>query len=382
MPAKTSARILIVDDEAALMKSLCENLRAKGYKTVGRLSGEAGLATLRTTQFDLLLTDLMMPGMNGVALLQAAQQSDAQLVSVVMTGAGSTAGAVEAMKAGALDYISKPFELSVILAVLARSLAVRRLRVENVELAHRVAKRTTELEAANQALRTSEEQLRTLADWAVQAQEDERAGLALTLHDNITQLLCAIQIRTQTLLDKLPPNGPATKREATKLRDLVGIAAEEVETISRQLRPGVLEMLGLAAVLRDTGAAFAERTGVGIQLDGVLFTERLPATIELALYRIYQIALNNVELHAHARNVSLRLEVVGDFIQLSIKDDGIGFESGTPISGRLSSGLGLLRMRERATSVGGSLKIESACNAGTEIEVRIPNATIRKSEES
>jgi signal transduction histidine kinase len=261
-------------------------------------------------------------------------------------------------------------------------LAVRRLRVENVELAHRVAKRTTELEAANQALRTSEEQLRTLADWAVQAQEDERAGLALTLHDNITQLLCAIQIRTQTLLDKLPPNGPATKREATKLRDLVGIAAEEVETISRQLRPGVLEMLGLAAVLRDTGAAFAERTGVGIQLDGVLFTERLPAAIELALYRIYQIALNNVELHAHARNVSLRLEAVGDFIQLSIKDDGIGFESGAPISGRLSSGLGLLRMRERATSVGGSLKIESACNAGTEIEVRIPNATIRKSEES
>ena len=382
MPAKTSARILIVDDEAALMKSLCETLRAKGYETVGRLSGEAGLATLRTTQFDLLLTDLMMPGMNGIALLQAAQQSDAQLVSVVMTGAGSTASAVEAMKAGALDYISKPFELSVILAVLARSLAVRRLRVENVELAHRVAKRTTELEAANQALRTSEAQLRTLADWAVQAQEDERAGLALTLHDNITQLLCAIQIRTQTLLDKLPPNGPATKREATKLRDLVGIAAEEVETISRQLRPGVLEMLGLAAVLRDTGAAFAERTGVGIQLDGVLFTERLPAAIELALYRIYQIALNNVELHAHARNVSLRLEAVGDFIQLSIKDDGIGFESGAPISGRLSSGLGLLRMRERATSVGGSLKIESACNAGTEIEVRIPNATIRKSEES
>jgi signal transduction histidine kinase len=382
MPAKTSARILIVDDEAALMKSLCETLRAKGYETVGRLSGEAGLATLRTTQFDLLLTDLMMPGMNGIALLQAAQQSDAQLVSVVMTGAGSTASAVEAMKAGALDYISKPFELSVILAVLARSLAVRRLRVENVELAHRVAKRTTELEAANQALRTSEEQLRTLADWAVQAQEDERAGLALTLHDNITQLLCAIQIRTQTLLDKLPPNGPATKREATKLRDLVGIAAEEVETISRQLRPGVLEMLGLAAVLRDTGAAFAERTGVGIQLEGVLFTERLPAAIELALYRIYQIALNNVELHAHARNVSLRLEAVGDFIQLSIKDDGIGFESGAPISGRLSSGLGLLRMRERATSVGGSLKIESACNAGTEIEVRIPNATIRKSEES
>jgi len=372
MPYAPVARILIVDDEPALLKSLGDTLRAKGYETVGCVAGEAALEALRGAPFDLLLADLRMPGMNGIALVQAAQQYDAQLVSIVMTGEGSTASAVEAMKAGALDYIAKPFEWSVMLPVLSRALAVRRLRVENVELARRIAERTTELETANRALRASEEQLRTLANWAVQAQEDERAGLALTLHDNITQLLCAIQVRTHTLLDKLPPHDPAVKREAAKLRDLVGMAANEVETISRQLRPGVLNLLGLAAVLRDTGAAFAERTGVAIQLEGVRLTERLPAASELALYRIYELALNNVERHARARLVTLRLEQAGDFIRLSIKDDGIGFEPGPPLSGKSSSGLGLARMRERASAVGGWLKIESADQAGTEIEVRIP----------
>ena len=369
-----TGRILIVDDEAALMKSLCETLRAKGYETAGCLSGEAGLALLRMTPFDLLLSDLMMPGMNGIVLLQAAQASDPQLVSIVMTGAGSTASAVEAMKAGALDYISKPFQLSAILPVLSRALAVRQLRLENLELARRVAERAAELEAANRALRTSEEQLRTLANWAVQAQEDERAGLALTLHDNITQLLCAIQVRTHTLLDKLPPSGAPAKREATKLRDMVGNAAAEVESISRQLRPGVLDMLGLSAVLRAAGEEFAERTGVAVQLDSVPLTEPLPDAVELALYRIFEIALNNVEKHAHACHLTVGLKQSADFIQLTIRDDGVGFEPESAAGGNKSGSLGLLRMRERANSVGGTCKIASARNAGTEITVRIPRA--------
>ena len=366
-----AARILIVDDKPALMKSLCETLRAKGYETSGCLSGEEGLAMLRATSFDLLLTDLMMPGMNGIALIHAAQQTDARLVCIVMTGAGSTASAVEAMKEGALDYISKPFELSAMLPVLTRALGVRRLRVENVELARRVAERTMELEAANLALRTSEEQLRSLANWAMQAQEDERAGLAVTLHDHITQLLCAIQLRTTTLLGKLPPQGTGVKREAALLRTMVGTAATEIETITRQLRPGVLDILGLAAVLQEDGTAFTERTGVEMHMEGVVLTERLPAASELALYRIYQIALSNVELHARALHVSVRLDSVGDFIELSIQDDGIGFDPGM-----MSSGMGLLQMRERAASAGGTLKIGSAGAEGTEVEVRIPRTQL------
>src|SRR5438874_5924557 len=92
-----------------------------------------------------------------------------------------------------------------------------------------------------------------------------------------------------------------------KLRDMLGQTAEEVERISRNLRPSVLDELGLAAVLRDTGAEFAERTGVSVKLACVQLRARLPADIELTLYRILQEALKNVEKHAHARHVSVHL---------------------------------------------------------------------------
>lgn len=146
------ARILIVDDEAAQMRALCYTLRDHEYETVGFTSGQAALAALRENRFDLLLSDLMMPEMDGIALLQAAVQIDSRLVSIIMTGEGTIATAVEAMKSGAFDYILKPFTLSAILPVLARALGVRRLRLENLELEQRVRERTAELEAANREL--------------------------------------------------------------------------------------------------------------------------------------------------------------------------------------------------------------------------------------
>jgi PAS domain S-box-containing protein len=134
MNALALARILIVDDEAVSMQALCDTLADQGYETTGCASGEEALRALRETSFDVLLTDLVMPGMDGVALLQAALEIDAQLVGVLMTGAGTVETAVQAMKAGALDYVLKPIRLSAIQAVLSRALAVRRLRLENIEL--------------------------------------------------------------------------------------------------------------------------------------------------------------------------------------------------------------------------------------------------------
>jgi len=378
MSVPAAARILIVDDEPALTKSLCDTLSDEGYETVGCNSGQAALETLGSTHFDLLLTDLMMPGMDGIALCQAAQKSDPNLVSILMTGVGSTVSAVKAMKAGALDYITKPLELSVILAVLSRSLDVRRLRIENEEMERRVAKRTADLEAANQALRRSEEQLRTLANWAVQAQEDERAGLALTLHDNITQLLCAIQFRTHNLLNQLPLSGAPAKREAAKLGKMVGNAAKKVESISRNLRPGALKELGLVAVLQATTKEFAERTGVPVKLTCVPLPARLPAKIELTLFRIFQEALKNIEQHARALHVTVRLAKPDAAVRLLIQDDGIGFDpEHYPTRSKGKVRLGLLSMRERANYSGGTLTVKSVhrsrlTKTGTAIDVHIP----------
>ena len=220
--------------------------------------------------------------------------------------------------------------------------------------------------------RRSEELLQALTQCVVQAQETERGRIALELHDNVTQPLCATLVRCQALAHQLSPRDGPSEREARGLSQMLGKTAEETERISRNLRPSVLAELGLVAVLTDTGAAFADRTGVSLNLACVRLTGRLPPSTELALYRIFQEALSNVEKHARARHVAVRLRRQRALVELVIKDDGIGFDPDHPASATAREGLGLLSMRERAAYVGGTLKVKSLRRAGTEIEVRIP----------
>jgi two-component system, NarL family, sensor kinase len=221
--------------------------------------------------------------------------------------------------------------------------------------------------------RRTEELLRALTQRVVQVQEAERGRVALELHDHITQLLCAVLVLSKVLADKLQANDGPSRREAMKLREILGQTAEAVERISRNLRPSVLDELGLVAVLRDTSTEFANRTGVLLKLACVQLTARLPADTELTLYRILQEALNNVQKHARARHVAVHLTRQGDSVQLTIKDDGIGFDTKHHEARLKKKGvLGLFGMRERAAYVGGILTVKSGPRAGTEIEVRIP----------
>lgn len=150
--ATPKAQLLIVDDEAAQMTALCDTLEDSGYQTTGVTSANDALQLLRERSFDLLLTDLVMPEMSGIALLRQAQDIDRDLLGIVMTGNAAIDTAIEAMQAGALDYVLKPFKLSVILPVLARALNVRRLRIEIAQLQQRLREHVAELEAANKEL--------------------------------------------------------------------------------------------------------------------------------------------------------------------------------------------------------------------------------------
>ena len=215
--------------------------------------------------------------------------------------------------------------------------------------------------------------LRTFTHRVMQAQEAERGRVALELHDNIAQLLCAILLRSQALADSLPAREKRCKAEAVQLRDMLGKAADEVERISRNLRPSVLDQLGLAAVLRSTITEFGERTGVPVELFGELPAARLPADTELVMYRVFQEALRNVEQHARARHVTVCLTQQSTGVELVVGDDGVGFSlNGGHSKRKRKDGLGLLGMRERAAYVGGTLTLKSARRAGTEITLRIP----------
>jgi len=139
-----TGRLLVIDDEVELMEALCESLGDAGFDVEGFDNPAAGLIALRAGEFDILLSDLMMPGTDGIQLLRQALENDPNLVGVIMTGQGSIQTAVDAMKSGAFDYVLKPFRLQQVLPVLDRAMHVRRLRLENVRLKRMVKELTYE----------------------------------------------------------------------------------------------------------------------------------------------------------------------------------------------------------------------------------------------
>ena len=143
-----SAHLLVVDDEMAQMKALCTTLETEGYRTTGYSSPQEALANLRPGVHELLLTDLMMPELDGIGLMKAARAIDPEIAGVVMTGHGTIDTAVAAMQVGALDYVLKPFKLNAILTVIGRALDIRRLRLENAALQRREREQAAELAAA------------------------------------------------------------------------------------------------------------------------------------------------------------------------------------------------------------------------------------------
>jgi PAS domain S-box-containing protein len=174
----TQARLLIIDDEKALMKALCDTLEAEGYRTMGFTSAREALATLRDQSFDVVLTDLMMPEMDGISVLDAAFRLDSNLVGIIMTGHGSVNTAVNALQTGAVDYILKPFKVNTILPMLARALAARRLRMENIQLREAVG--LYELSLAIASARNSEAVLEKVADAAFEQSDAQALYVLLT----------------------------------------------------------------------------------------------------------------------------------------------------------------------------------------------------------
>jgi PAS domain S-box-containing protein len=182
MTNSTIGTILVVDDEVELKNILVEALTAQGYETVGFTSGEAALEALRKKSFDVLLTDLMMQGMDGIALVREGVQLDPNLICIMMTGQGTIQTAVDAMKVGAFDYVLKPFRLQTMLPVLTRAINTRHLRLENVQLREAVA--IHELSETIAFTLDRQTVLSKLADAALRQSEADEVSVLLPTRDN------------------------------------------------------------------------------------------------------------------------------------------------------------------------------------------------------
>jgi PAS domain S-box-containing protein len=174
-------RLLVVDDEKHLMDVLCEMLTEHGFETAGFTSSRKALEELKEHDFDLLLSDLMMPEMDGVTLLEAALEVDPSLVAIIMTGQGTVQTAVEAMKLGAFDYLLKPFKLNALLPVMSRAMQMRRVKLENLQLRETVA--MSELIQAVGVTLDPETILQKVADAARQQCRADEVSIMLPTED-------------------------------------------------------------------------------------------------------------------------------------------------------------------------------------------------------
>jgi two-component system sensor histidine kinase/response regulator len=280
-------RLLVVDDEVRLMNALCDTLRDKGYEVTGASSGSAALAVLREIPIDLLLTDLTMPTMDGIALLKAAREIDPQLVAIMMTGHGTIATAVEAMQLGAFDYILKPFKLSAVLPVLTRALAVRQLQVENAILQKRVSERTAELEAANKELEAFSGSvahdlrapLRAINGFAGMIQLDCQALLPAKSRKHLEQIITSAAQMNQLVEDLLKfarfSRLPLARRTVV-MGDLVAKVLRELQAVPGN-RPVAVKVGPLPDCQAD--AVLLQQVWVNLLANAFKFTRGKPAPL-------------------------------------------------------------------------------------------------------
>jgi two-component system, NarL family, sensor histidine kinase UhpB len=233
-----------------------------------------------------------------------------------------------------------------------------------------VAEDITERRHAGDALRQLAEELQALSRRLVEVQESERKELARELHDRVGQSLTALNINLGILKGLVSSHDRA--EAGSRLADsaaLVKSTVRAIENVVSELRPPMLEDFGLMAALQWYATEFSLRTGVAVSVGGKESSARISADIEIALYRIVQEALNNVAKHAHATTVAIALGRSGSEYEMSVTDDGIGFDLGAQSS---RPGLGMVTMRERAQAVGGRFEVMALPGNGTRLTVRVP----------
>jgi two-component system NarL family sensor kinase len=215
---------------------------------------------------------------------------------------------------------------------------------------------------------------RTLADAAlkrltqriIDTQEEERGRVARELHDSISQILVSVRYALDLAQRRLERGDGRASESLQKGLTSLTMAIQEVRRISRDLRPGTLDDLGLGPALKALTEEFSERTGITSELETVVFRNRLDDDAKIALYRVAQEALTNIERHAAATHVAIRIFGHKRGATLRIQDNGKGFHAE-----HASGGLGLRNMQERVEQLEGTLRILSSAS-GTVIEAEVP----------
>mgnify|MGYP003586606974 CR=1 FL=1 len=275
-------------------------------------------------------------------------------------------------------------EAAVHLLHLNRSLKqrARELTASNRRLKSEVTRREVVAENLRESERNTsrllekskqlQEQLRGLSRRILWAQEEERKRISRELHDVIAQMLTGINVRLASLKLEAGTNARGLGRKITQTQRMVERSVDIVHQFARELRPAVLDDLGLIPALHSHVRLFAKKSGLRVSLTAFAGVEALSAPKRVVLYRVAQEALGNVASHARAGRVDIGIHQMPDSVRMRIKDDGKSFDVERILQARKGRRLGLLGMRERVEMVGGTFSIDSAPGRGTLIEVHLP----------
>jgi len=266
------------------------------------------------------------------------------------------------------------------------NVAMRRRTVE-LAVTHRTLKREIgRRDAVQRALKKSEqhyrklleksrlmqEHLRHLSHELLSAQEEERKRISRELHDEIGQILTAINVGLGTLKKETTVNISVLKRKIASSQRLLEKSMNTVHRFAQELRPPLLDDLGLIPALHSYMKGFTKRTRILIRFKASAAVEQLNSDKRTVLYRVAQEALTNVAKHAQAGLVEVRIQTLQGVVRMEIHDNGKSFQVARVLLARKIKRLGLLGMRERVEMVGGSFAVESAPGKGTTIRAQIP----------
>jgi len=349
--------VLIVDDDLSTRETLVAMLEGEDYELLLAKDGIQALQMLEQFQPDLILLDVMMPGMDGFEVCRRIRSTPqhAEVPIIILTALDDRDSLLKGIESGADDFLSKP--------------ADRRELTARVRTITRLNRYRTLME--------QRENIRQTAERVVAAQEEERQRLSRELHDDLGQALTTHLLALRNLQQDLSIPVETMFERLQSLYEQSYEIFVKIRRLARDLRPPVLDALGLRVAMQTYCTEFTRRTHLPVifEADADASLPELPDAHNITLYRVLQEALTNVVKHAQASQVWVDLSLEEDRINLTVQDNGIGIseeksESTGPL--RLSNGIGLAGLLERITIAGGTLNISSAPKRGTILSAQFP----------
>ena len=353
--ASDALRILLVEDSAMDVALIKHMLLALGREiSVASVeTREAFEIALKQQPPHLILSDYTLPTFDGHRALEIAQLIATLVPIIFVSGTMGEEVAIDMLKQGATDYVLKN-RLTRLIPAVSRALVEAEQRRERTR--------------AEEQLQRSHDQLRALTGHLQFVREEERTRIAREIHDELGQALTGLKIDLSWLSGQLPNLRPLrTKIKAMSVH--IDETIHAIRRISTELRPGVLDNLGLVAAIEWQAAEFQERTGIRCELK-IDVTESLwERNFSTACFRIFQETLTNIIRHAHATLVEVRLAQDEHGLVLTVQDNGRGI---TEMEIGQADSIGLIGMTERATQVGGEVVFSGAPGRGTTVTLRAP----------